>query len=156
MATYHNIAEPLSPGKRASRRLVWTALWLVGFSAIVRLVSGHWTNTPTIMVIGGSVASLGTLLTTSLWPRKEPTYDLEVDQDEISMVWNRKVVRRVRRSQIRSVREWGSGPFRKLVISERSPAFTRWLLGGIGVPASLPEYEQIKAQALNWLDSSSK
>jgi hypothetical protein len=106
--------------------------------------------------IFGVVFFAGNLLAAFLWPRKSSSCDFDIDDNEIRLIWSRKVVRRVRRDHIRYVREWGSGPLRKLVVSERGPAFTRWLWGGIGVPASLPEYEQIKTQALTWLDGSGK
>jgi len=66
------------------------------------------------------------------------------------MLWNRKVVRSVRRNNLRSVGEWGEGAYRKLIISEHGATFTRWLWGGIAVPASSPDYESIKTEVLSW------
>jgi hypothetical protein len=150
MATHITAGQQLSPGKQVLSQLTRTVVFLVFFAAVWRVKDGRWIY-PSVLAIVGVVLFLGNLLTSFLWPRKEQICDLEIDDYEIRMVWNRKVVRRVRRNHIRYVREWGSGSFRKLVVSERGPVFTRWLWGGIGVPASLPEYEQIKSQVLTWL-----
>jgi len=155
VTTYHITAERPSPGTRIRYALTFTAAWLLFFSVFERAVHGHWSD-PTALAIGGIVFFLGVLLTTSLWPRRKLGVDLEIDDDGIRMVWNRKVVRTVRRDHVRYVAEWGSGAFRRLVISDRGPVFTRWLWGGIGVPAYVSGYEEIKKQALSWLDSSNK
>ena len=155
MTTYHITDAVPSPGKQICYALIFTATWLLLFSVLERTVHGHWTD-PTALAIGGIVFFLGILLTTFLWPRRKPGVDLEIDDDQIRMVWNRRVVRTVRRVHIRYVAEWGSGAFRKLVISERGPVFTRWLWGGIGVPARVSDYEEIKKRAFAWLESSSK
>jgi hypothetical protein len=102
----------------------------------------------------GPVLFLGGLLTAFLWKRESPSYALDIDDHEIRLVRSRKVVRTVRREHVRYVREWGSGALRGLVVSERGPLFTRILWGGIGVPASLPDYDQIKTQAFGWLEAS--
>jgi hypothetical protein len=155
VTTYHITAGLLSRGKRIRYALLYTVTWLLFFSVFERAVHGHWSD-PTALAIGGVIFFLGILLTTSLWPRQKPGVDLEIDDDGIRMVWNRRVVRTVRRDNVRYVAEWGSGDFRKLVISDRGPVFTRWLWGGIGVPACVSGYEEIKKQALSWLDSSIK
>lgn len=155
MTKYH-IDEGLESGaKRFRYALVWAATWLLFFSVFEHAVHGRWID-ETVLAIAGAMFFLGILLTTALWPRQKASVDLEIDDYEIRLVWGRKVVRRVRRDHICYVREWGTGPFRKLVISERGPAGTRWLWGGIGVPASLPEYGEIKTQALAWLERAGK
>ncbi len=105
---------------------------------------------PTALAIGGAVFFLGNLFTNFLWRRKPPSCSLEIDDDCIRLLLNGKAIRNVQRGRVGYVGEWGSGTFRKLVISEHGPVFTRWLWGGIGVPATLPEYEQIKAELLTW------
>lgn len=155
MAMYQIAAsQPTGPGERIRSQLIRTGFFLLLYVPIWRVAQGRWLS-PSFVAILGAMIFLGNVLTTFLWPRKAPSCALDIDDDEIRLVWSRKVLRRVRREHIRYVREWGSGPRRKLVVSERGPAFTRWLWGGIGVPASLPEYEQIKTQALSWLDGSS-
>ncbi len=154
VTTYH-ITEGLpSRGNRIRFALILSGTWVLFFSVFERAIHGYWSD-PTALAIGGIFVFLGVLLTTSLWPRQQPGVDLEVDDDGIRMVWNRRVVRTVRRDHIRYVAEWGSGTFRKLVISERGPVFTRWLWGGIGVPARVPDYEELKKQAFAWLETSS-
>jgi hypothetical protein len=152
MDIYHIAKASPDPGKRIRQSFALTAVWLLGFPTIERLTTGHWDH-PAIMAITGTVFFLGTFLTSSWWPPETPSFDLEVDDDEIRMRWNRKIVRKVRRDEIRYAREWGSGPSRVLAISERGPELTR-VGGGIRVPASLPEYEQIKTQAVGWLKNS--
>jgi hypothetical protein len=154
MDIYHIAEGSPGPGKRIRHSFAFTALWLLGFSTIARLTSGHWDH-PIALVITGAVLFLGTFLTSSWWPAETPSFDLEVDDDEIRMRWNRKIVREVRRDGIRYAREWGTGPSRVLAISEGGPVLTL-LGGGIRVPASLPDYEQIKTRALDWLRDSRK
>jgi hypothetical protein len=156
MTTYHIAAGPqMSPGKRALSQFVYTVFFLLLFDGVSRLANGRWIY-PTVLAIVGVVFFLGRLLTSSLWGREKPSYDLGIDDDGIRLMWNRKVARIVRRGHISYVREWGKGGHRRLVVSERGPAFTRWLWGGIAVPASLPEYEQIKAEVLTWLGDSKR
>jgi len=94
----------------------------------------------------------------SFWTDKPaPGFDLEVDSDEIRLVQEGSVRRTVSRARIRYVRDWGGNIFRKptLIISERGPLGTRFL-GGVAVPKSFPEFEQIRTQALSWLENSTK
>jgi hypothetical protein len=113
---------------------------------------------PIILAVTGAVLFLGGLVTNSLWPPVAPSLDLEIDDNEIRAVWNRKVIRTVRRDRVRYVREW-SGVFgTRLVVSEHGPVATRFL-GYIPVPKRLLEaeqYERIKAQALGWMASSER
>jgi hypothetical protein len=101
------------------------------------------------LAIGGIVYFVITLF----WRRKASGYDLEIDDAEgIRLLQEGIVKRKVRRDRVRYVREWGSGTLRRLVVSEHGPVFTRCLWGGIGVPANLSDYEQIKARVLAWLN----
>ena len=77
---------------------------------------------------------------------------IEVDGAEIRLVREGAIKRTVSKDRICYVRESAGNLFRgpMVVISERGPVGTR-LLGGLAVPKSVPEYGQIKAQALNWL-----
>ncbi len=154
MTTYHIAARPrLSPGKRVLNQLARTGFFLLLYTAVWRVAEGRWLHL-TILAILGTVLFLGNLLTTFLWEKKTPTYDVEIDDNGIRLIWNRKVARTVRRNRIRCVREWGGGADRKLIVSEYGPVFTRWLWGGIAVPASVPEYELIKAEVLTWIGAS--
>jgi hypothetical protein len=157
MDTYHIAEEQVSLGKRVGGAFAGAAVWLLVFSAIIRLMNGRW-NSPIALGVGGAVFFFGTLLAGSWWPPETPRVDLEVDDDEIRMVWKRKVIRKARRERVRYVREW-SGLFgARLVISEHGTVGTRFF-GRVTVPRSLlapDHYERVKAQALSWLDNSKK
>ena len=82
--------------------------------------------------------------------QQEGPFDLEVDLSGIRKIKRGQVERAVSSERIRYARESGYGPFRALVVSEHPLA---WLgLGRLIVPARLPEYEQIKAQVLSWIE----
>jgi hypothetical protein len=89
---------------------------------------------------------------TYFWPTLHRDYDIELDDEEIRFLQNRSVKIVVRRNRIRYVAEWNQG--KRLVISEHSPAWTRIIGPGISIPRTLPEYDQIKARALGWLQVS--
>jgi hypothetical protein len=84
-----------------------------------------------------------------LFPIKPPSYDLEIDDGEIRLVRDGEVKRTLRRGRVRYVREWNDG--KSLVISEHGPVWTRLLWGGIGIPKSSSDYEEIKERVLCWL-----
>src|SRR5260221_2248456 len=89
------------------------------------------------------------------WSRPDPGFDLEVDDTEIRVVRGVFVKSRISRDRTRYVHEWNGNIFRRpmLVISEHGPIAMRFL-GFVSVPKSLPEYEQVKVQALGWLQNS--
>jgi hypothetical protein len=158
MDTYHIAEEPSSLNKRVRNSLMFTTVWLVGYCLIERFASGHWDH-PVALAITGVVMFLGTLLTSSWWPRETSSFDLEVDDDEIRMVWKRKAIRRARRERVRNVREWKGifGP--RLVVSEHGSVGTRFLGRRVTVYKSLlapDDYARIKAQTLSWVQSPEK
>jgi hypothetical protein len=153
MTTYHIAAEPqFTLGKRAISELGRTGFFLLLYTAVWRVAEGRWLHVALLAILG-TVLFLGNLLTSFLWPRKTPSYDVEIDNNGIRLTWNRKVRREVRKERVRYVAEWGSGISRKLVVSERGPMFTRWLWGGISIPASLAGYDEIKTQAFDLLQN---
>jgi hypothetical protein len=79
-------------------------------------------------------------------------FDLEVDEVEFRAVRGGSIKQKVSRSRIRYVRELKGNILRRpvLLISECGPLISRFT-GSIWVPRSLPEYEQIKTQAFDWL-----
>jgi hypothetical protein len=79
-------------------------------------------------------------------------YDLEMDDDGIRQLRNGMVRRTLQRDRIRYVREWNDG--KNLVISEHGPVWTRLLWGGIAVPKSVSDYDEIKARTLGWLQQA--
>jgi hypothetical protein len=81
---------------------------------------------------------------------QEEPFDLEVDASGIRKIKNGQVERAVSSERIRYARESGRGSFRSLAVSEHALA---WLgLGRLIIPARVPEYEQIKAQVLSWVE----
>ena len=88
---------------------------------------------------------------TYFWPTLRRDYDIELDDEEIRLLQNKSVKIVVRRNRIRYVAEWNEG--NRLVLSEHSPAWTRIVGPGISIPRTLPEYDQIKARALGWLQA---
>jgi hypothetical protein len=155
MTTYHIAAGPqMTLGKKVVSQVARTGLFLLLYAVSLRVLEGHW-RPPALFAILGTVLLLFNLLTNFLWQRQAPSYDLEIGDDGIRMLWNRKVFRTVRKDRARYIGVWGRGAYRRLVVSEHGPAFTRWLWGGIGVPASLPEYEPIKTEILTWMNSKS-
>jgi hypothetical protein len=153
MTSYHIAVEPTTPRKRVRDAFLFAALWLIFFAVAERVAKGQWTD-PVSLAIGGGIIFLGICFGRFLFPRHTSCCDVEVDDDGIRLLLDGKAVRRVQGHRVRYVAEWGSGRFRRLVISEHGATFTRLLWGGIGVPARLPQYEQIKAQALRWLENS--
>lgn len=79
-------------------------------------------------------------------------YEIEVSDDEIQMRRGGSTLKRARRGHIRSFYEVAGNPFREpaLRISEHGRLGT-FFLGCVGIPATLPEYQQIKALALSWM-----
>jgi len=79
-------------------------------------------------------------------------YDVEIDDEVIRMSgapWG--LNKRVRRGRIRYVHEVKENFLREsaLKISEHGPVGT-YFLGCVLIPATVPEYEQIKALAMTW------
>jgi hypothetical protein len=158
LTLYHINEGPQSPAKRFRYRVLFGTLWLLGFSLIERLANGRWMMSPTALVIGGSVAYLGALLTTILWPPQQQAFDLELDDQELRLVWNGEVLRRVRTDRVHYVAEKAGILGTKLVISEHE---SRWARSRrcINVHRRLldgQQYERIKALALGWLQSAAR
>ncbi len=148
MMSYQVSSAPRPLIERCFGALVSAAGWALLCSTIQRLTRGTW-DLPA-WLIGGVVFFLITLF----WRHNTPSYVLEIDEDEIRLVWDGRVRRTVKKSRIHYVHEWGSGTGRRLVVSERSTAYTRWGWGGIVIPTTLTDYEQIKTKALKWFDQS--
>jgi len=153
MSIYHISAKPASTRDRALEALAFS-FWLIlcfalsGRFGLVRRLH------PVELAVEGTVIFLIMFFGRTLWPRKLASYDLDINDDGIRLILNGRIRRNVRSNRVRYIREWGLGKFRRLVVSERGPAFTRLLWGGIGIPATLPEYEQIKALAFRWLENA--
>ena len=80
----------------------------------------------------------------------EPPYDLEIDNDGIRIVRNNRVKRNLTRERVRYAKESGWGPYRGLVVSENS--LGRFWFRSIVIPKTIPEFEQIKARVVSWVE----
>lgn len=83
---------------------------------------------------------------------KRPAYDVEIDDEVIRIRNGDWHNRSVRKGHIRYLREVTGNLFREgaLRLSEYGPIRTHFF-GCVWIPASLPEYEQIKAKARSWM-----
>jgi hypothetical protein len=82
--------------------------------------------------------------------QQEEPYELEIDASGIRKIRNGQVERAVSSGRVRYAKESGRGPFRTFTVSEHAFAWLGW--GGLTIPARVPEYEQIKAQVLSWIE----
>jgi hypothetical protein len=100
-------------------------------------------------VIAGILFSLGM----SFFAWLQSDFAIELSQDFITV---RRVfsTRTIRKGEVRSVNETRPRLLATpgLRISKYS-SFGTWLWGGIWIPKSLPEYEQIRSLALSWMQS---
>jgi hypothetical protein len=149
MHSYHIAQRDLTWKEQMQHTVLPTAAILVLFLLGWRIASHRW---PSVSIV--TIAVIANFAQAFFGKRQEPEYDLEGDEgDGLRLVSDGSVKRKVRRDHLHYVAEWGSGPFKRLVVSEHGPLLTR-LLGGIGVPASLPQYEKIRSLALSWLKDS--
>jgi hypothetical protein len=157
MATYQlHLAERLpSLRKRVRDSFIFTVLWLLGFSVLERIAHGRW-DLSAPLIVGGAILFLGGILTSFLWPAKAHTFDLEIDDFGMRVFGDGELLRKIRTGSVRYVRErrsiWGT----TLIISEHS-SFAKRFGKCVKLPRRLlsqEQYEQIKAQALGWLENS--
>jgi len=80
------------------------------------------------------------------------SYELEVDDETMRMRGEGWIDKSVRKGHIRYLCESGGNWFREaaLKLSEHGPIRT-YFMGYVWIPASLPEYEEIKAKAMIWM-----
>jgi uncharacterized membrane-anchored protein len=149
----HVSTEPISLGKRIAR-----TVFAVACAALaVLLVHYFWHFNgrkgfdrsewfPDVVVAG---------IVTFLFESRRREYDLEVDDEEIRMrggalkLGNRKV----RRGRIRYSHESWGNIMREagLRLSEHG-RIGSFFSGYVWIPATLPEYEQIKAKVMTWME----
>lgn len=144
---YYVEAEQPSLGKRVARALLALAIFMIvtyAFNALFR--SGKSIKFDREDFIVDAVVALAADFFT-----KRKGYELEIDDEMIRMRGGNWVNNRVRRGHIHYLRESTGNLFREaaLKLSERGPLATRFL-GCVWIPASLPQYEEIKAKAKNW------
>lgn len=151
MTSVHITPQMDSPARRVARTLLLTAIGVVTFVVIDRILRRQ--------IEPVDLAAFAVCLAVFMFwsDRAAPTFDLEVDGDQMRVVQHGHIKQTVSKERIRYVRE-RSGNFvgnPMLVISERGAVGTLFL-GGIAVPVGIPEYEHIKTQALGWLENSKK
>lgn len=151
MRTYFVSPEVDSTRRRLLSAVLLTAFPVALFGLIDRIVLRRHVD---LIEVAAVAIFFGAW---TFWSGPEPGFDLEVDDTQIRVVRDGSVRSRISRDRVRYVREWSGNIFRRpmLVISAHGPIVMRFL-GFVAVPKSLPEYEQIKAQALGWLRSSAR
>ena len=150
MKTYYVSPEQESTRRRLLSTLFSTALAVVILVLVDRVILRRQVDPIDIVAFAVFFGAW------TVWSGPEPGFDLEVDDTEIRVVRDGSVRRKILRDRVRYVREW-SGNIRMpiLVISAHGPVAMRFL-GFVAVPKSLPEYEQIKSQALDWVKESGR
>jgi hypothetical protein len=151
MKTYY-----ISPEIDSTRRRLLSALVLTSVSVVILVLIDRFILRRQIDPID-VVAFAFFFGAWTVWSKPEPGFDLEVDDTEMRVIRDGSVKSKISRDCIRYVREWNGSIFRRpiLVISAHGAVATRFL-GFVAVPKSLPEYEQIKTQALDWVKSSGR
>ena len=152
MVNLHVNTESVSLKKRIARTGFAVACGLLGILVVHYWHSnGRKASDHSEWFFDLAVAGIVTFVSESR--RRE--YDLEVDDSEIRMrggaleLGNRKV----RRGRIRYFHESRGNMMREagLRVSERG-RIGSFFSGYVWVPASLPEYEQVKARAMAWME----
>jgi hypothetical protein len=150
MTSVHITWPQDSTQRRAYRALFGTAISVLFLALFDRWFFGR----PLSLI---DAAAFGIFFSIwSFWsdtPR--PAFDLEIDDDQIRLLRQGSVKQVVSKAQIHYVRERGGNFLRppSILISQRG-ALGTFFLGGITVPKSSPDYEQIKRQALSWLEAA--
>ncbi len=136
---FHVKSEQVSLAKRATRTGLVFAGTLLGALLIHRL----W--------FFDAVVAAGAFL---VFDSQRREYEIEVTDEMISMrgglsLGNRKV----RRGRIHFLREQRGNIFREpaLRLSEHG-AIHRFFFGYVWIPATMPQYEEIKNKAMSWLE----
>ncbi len=146
---HHIKSEEVALAKRITRTgLVFacTLLWmfLVHYFWFAQNAKAFWERTYDALIAAG---------TFFFFDSQRREYDIEVTDDMISMqdgLFSR--ICRVRRGHIHFLRELPGNIFREpaLRLSEHG-IVNRFLFGYVWIPASMPDYEQIKSRATSWM-----
>ncbi len=146
---YNIKSEQVSLSKRITRSSVVFAVTLLGAILVHRL----WFSQTAFKVgeeVFDAIVAAGTFF---VFDSQRREYEIEVTDETISMRggWFLRN-RRVRRDHIHSLRELRGNIFREpaLRLSEHG-AIHRFLFGYVWIPASMPQYEDIKNKAFSWM-----
>jgi hypothetical protein len=152
LISLHVNTESISLKKRIARTVFAVACAVLGILVVNYLWhsdgkkgSDHsWVSDLVVVGIGAFV-----------FESRRRQYDLEVDDEEIRMRGGGLKLgdRKVRRGRIRYSHESRGNLLREagLRLSEHG-SIGRFLFGYVWIPASLPEYEQLKAKVLTWME----
>jgi hypothetical protein len=145
---YHVDPEPVSTPRRVARALFALLIFVAASFAIHALLRrpGSVGMKREEYVVDAVIA-----MATDFFSRRKG-YDLEVDDEVIRVSGGDWPRHRVRRGRVRYLRESDGNWFHEpgLKLSEHGPIGTRFL-GGVWIPVSLPEYQQIEAKATSWM-----
>jgi hypothetical protein len=146
---YHIKSEEVALAKRITRTALVFACAVLGMFLVHHFWFGQKAGSSWERLFDALVAA-GTFFVLDSQRRE---YDIEVTDDLISMrggPFSR--VRQARRGHIHSLRELHGNIFREpgLRLSEHG-VIHRFLFGYVWIPASMPEYEQIKTKATSWM-----
>jgi hypothetical protein len=131
--------------------LAWTYLWPSPYEARESLYR---------IALKVAIISIFWGVGMTFWPKKVPNCKLLADEQSITTVmeysgWMKwyKIQKTVSAGKIRTIREINGrfGAPGGLAASEQT-RLGAWMLGGIYIPKTLPEYERLKALVESWKD----
>jgi hypothetical protein len=147
---FHVKSEQVSLARRATRTGFVFAVTLLGAIVIHRM---WFTRDPLGFgeKLFDAVVAAGTFL---VFDSQRREYEIEVTDEMISMRGGMSLGnRKVRRGRIHFLREQRGNIFREpaLRLSEHG-AIHRFFFGYVWIPATMPQYEEIKNKAVSWLE----
>ncbi len=146
---YHVHPEQVRLSKRIARAMLVLAVTLLG----AFLVHHFWSSRSSWDVWEDLFDALVAFVAFFFFDSRRRGYQIEVTEQTIAMRGDQRFwgTRRVRRGHIRYFHEQQGNFFREsmLRLSEHG-GFYRSLFGNVLIPTSLPQYEQIKMQAMSW------
>jgi membrane protein YdbS with pleckstrin-like domain len=147
---YHVKSEQVSLAKRATRTGFVFAIMLLGPILIHRLWFAQHPLGFGETLFDAVVAAV----TFVIFDSQRREYEMEVTEETISMQGGFLFRnRRVRRGRIYFLREQRGSVFREpaLRLSEHG-AIHRFFFGYVWIPATMPQYEEIKNKAMSWME----
>ena len=110
-----------------------------------------WPHKASLMtLVGLAVFVSGMVFLSPLY--RGGAFDLEIDDYGIRKVKSNQVDLAILRESIRFAKQVGWGRYRRLTVSERGPLLAWLQVGVINIPATMPEYDQIRDRILGWID----
>jgi hypothetical protein len=144
---YHVAKEHVATKRRLARVVLVVAITLVGTYALRTFL--HW-RTPVGKLEAWDIIPC---VITALFDSGRNSFDLEVNDNSIQTHGGFVFAnyRSVRRGHIHYFYEFHGDFLREpaLILSEHG-ALTRFFFGTVVIPATLPQYEEIKQTALTW------